>query len=55
MLLSNSIKVEQSSYTKVYTIDIVYTLAYDGGVKGDDRYVNGTGDCCKKRMERGLR
>lgn len=40
---------------EVYTVDIVYTFCYDGGIEGDDRYVDGTGYHCKKRMERGLR
>ncbi len=40
---------------EAYTVDIVYTFCYDGGIEGDDRYVDGTGYNCKKRMERGLR
>ena len=24
---------------EVYTVDIVYTFCYDGGIEGDDRYV----------------
>lgn len=40
---------------EVYTVDIVYTFCYDGGIEGDDRYVDGTGYNCKKRMECDLR
>lgn len=31
---------------KVYTIDIMYTFEYNGGSKGDDRYVDGASDNC---------
>lgn len=48
--LSN-INIGGTSYIKVYTIDIVYTFCYAGGIKGDDRYVDGTGYNSKKRME----
>lgn len=40
-----------TSYNKVYTVDIVCTLLYDGGIKGDDSYVDGTSYDCKERME----
>lgn len=49
-----NINIRCKSYNKVYIIDIVHTLLYDGGIKGDDKYVDGTGYNCKKRMERGL-
>ena len=30
----------------MYVLDTMYTFCYDGGIKGDDRYVNGTGYKC---------
>lgn len=50
-----NINIALTSYTEMYTVDIVYTFCYDGGIKGDDRYVDGTGYNCKKRMECCLR
>lgn len=50
-----NIKIGRTSYAKVYTIDTVYTLAYDEGIKGDDKYVDGTGYNCEKRVEFSLR
>lgn len=49
------IEAAKISYSKAYTIDTVYALLYDGGIKGDDAYVDGTGYHCKKRMECVLR
>lgn len=49
--------VGRTSYTKVYIVaivyivDIMYILPYDKDTKGDDRYVDGTGYNCQKRME----
>lgn len=50
--------VGRTSYTTkvyivgiMYIVDIVYILSYDKNTKGDDRYVDGTGYNCKKRME----